>query len=334
VRASFLIPVRDAALTVAAAVGSALAQTVADIEVVVVDDGSRDETAAVVSSIPDPRIRLLRTPPQGIVPALQAGLAVCRAPFVARLDGDDLAPPDRLAHQLPLLEDDARTAVVDGQVRFFRAGGEVPGGMLRYQEWINGVLQPTDFDREILVESPVVHPAATLRLAAVAEVGGYRDGPFPEDYDLWLRLHRAGYRFRKVDRVLVHMHDREARLTRTDPRYSKAAFRSVRQEWLSVGPLARPRRLVLWGAGRGGRPWLRWLRESGHEVVAVVDIDPKKIGRTRQDVPVVAPDALSALDAELCLVAVGAAGARPLIRAALGQLRPDWIEGRHWWAVQ
>ncbi len=61
-----------------------------------------------------------------------------------------------------------------------------------YGEWVNQVLLPTDFDRELLVESPIVHPGATLRRSAVERIGGYRDGDFPEDYDLWLRLHAAG----------------------------------------------------------------------------------------------------------------------------------------------
>jgi len=90
---------------------------------------------------------------------------------------------------------------------------------------------------------------------------------------------------------------------------------------------------VVWGAGKGGRPWIRWLLATGHSVVAVVDIDPRKIGSVRQGVPIVAPEDLPALSAELCLVAVAARGAREQIRRLLAQLRPDWIEGQHWWAL-
>lgn len=67
---------------------------------------------------------------------------------------------------------------------------------------------------------------------------------------------------------------------------------------------------------------------------AIVDIDPSKIGNVRQGkVPIVAPERLGALDADLCLVAVAAWGAREEVRAALASLRPDWREGTQWWAV-
>lgn len=336
-RASFLLPVRDRMDTVGTTLDSLAAQTVADYEVVVVDDGSRDGTGEIldVRAAEDPRLVVLHRPPSGIVGALNAGLAACRTPWVARMDSDDVAAPDRLERQLPLLEADPTLAVVDGQVALFRDAEAVPEGMQHYARWINRVVEPEDFDRELLVDSPVVHPAATLRRSAVIAAGGYRDGPFPEDYDLWLRLHAAGWRLRKVPAVLVHMRDHPARLTRTDPRYSQEGLREVRRAWLREGPLARPRRVGLWGAGKEAKRWLRWLLAEGHTVPAAVDIDPRKIGGTRQGVvPVVAPEALPELDLEVLLVAVAARGARARIRARLAELRPDLVEGRDWWALR
>jgi glycosyltransferase involved in cell wall biosynthesis len=331
--------VRDGALTVESAVASVLAWGDAVDELVIVDDGSRDDTLALLASIAahDPRVRVLRQPAEGLVAALERGLQHCRGTFVARMDADDLAAPRRLARQLPLLLDDPGLAVVDGQVSFFRDEGEVPEGMRLHQAWINGILEPDHFARAFSVESPVVHPAATFRRSAVLAVGGYRGfagapgvirGPVPEDYDLWLRLHAAGWRFRKVDEVLVRMRDRPLRLTRTHPAYGREAFRRARMVWLSGTALAAPRRVVVWGAGKAGRPWIRWLLARGHAVPAVVDIDPRKVGSTRRGVPVIAPEGLPGLDAEICLVAVGARGARALIRGALETLRPDWKEGR------
>ncbi len=336
---SALIPVRDGGPGLDTALASVLAWGDPLLEAVVVDDGSRDDTPARLArwSAEDPRVRVLTRPPEGIVAALNAGLALCRGRWIARMDADDRAAPERLIAQLPLLEADPSVAVVDGQVAFHRDDGEVPEGMRLHEAWINGVLEPEDFDRALSVESPVVHPAATLRRSAVLAVGGYRAvgpdmaggvAPLPEDYDLWLRLHARGWRFRKVPRVLVHMQDRPERLTRTHPAYSRAAFRRARALWLAETALASPRRVVVWGAGKAGKPWIRWLRASGHSLPAVVDIDPRKIGSTRQGVPVIAPDALPGVEAERCLVAVAARGARELIRESLATLRPDWREGR------
>lgn len=334
-RTSFLLPVYDCAATLSAAIDSALAQTDPDLEVVVVDDGSRDGSGEVARRVADrdPRVRVLAIPHGGIVAALNAGLAACRGELIARLDADDEAAPERLALQIPMLEASPELGVVDGQVTLFRDEGEVPGGMARYAEWINGVLTPDDFDRELLVESPILHPAATFRRSAVLALGGYRDGPFPEDYDLWLRMHAAGWRLAKVPRVLLRMRDRPERLTRTHPRYSRAAFRTARQMWLAQTALSQPRPVALWGAGKEGKRWLRWLVERGCDVVGVVEVDPRKIGQRLRGAPVVPPEALSALPADLALVAVGARGARAQIRAAMKDLRPGWVEGRDWWAV-
>ncbi len=335
---SALMAVRDGASTVAAAAHTVLAWGDGLLELVVVDDGSRDGTPGVLEDLAraDPRVRVLTTGPRGLVPALNTGLAACRGPYVARMDADDLASPERLECQIPLLEADGRLVLVDGQVEFFRDHGAVPEGMRLHQAWINTVVQAGDFERAFSVESPVVHPAATFRREAVLAVGGYRAcaegsgvpaGPVPEDYDLWLRLQAAGWRFRKVDRTLVRMRDRPERLTRTHPAYSREAFRRARMLWLAETALSRPRRVVVWGAGKEGRPWIRWLLGAGHHLVAVVDIDPRKIGSVRQGVPIIAPEALVDVQAELCLVAVAARGARPLIRRAIGDLRPDWREG-------
>lgn len=336
IRTSWLLPVRDGAATVGEAVGSLLAQTDPDHEIVVVDDGSADATASIVARLAagDDRVRILALPPTGIVGALNAGLAACRGRFIARMDADDRCVPERLARQIPVLEADPRLGVVDTRVRLFRDDGEVPEGMQRYAAWINGLVEPEDFDREILVESPIVHPAATFRRDVVLGLGGYRDGPFPEDYDLWLRMHAAGLRLRKIPEVLIEVRDRPERLTRVDPRYAKDAFRRARMDWLAATVLSRPRRVALWGAGKEGGPWRRWLRANGHTIPAIVDVAERRLGGTRDGVPVVPPEALPGVDAELCLVAVGARGAREEIRAELGRLRPDWVEGRHWWALR
>ena len=335
---SALMTVRDGAATVDEAVASVLAWRGACLELVVVDDGSEDDTAERLRAWQerDQRVRLLSRPRSGLVPALEAGRSQCRGRFIARMDADDISCAQRLERQLPLLRADAGLAVVDGQVSLFRDHGPVPEGMRVHEAWINAIIEPEAFERALSIESPVVHPAATFRRAAVEAIGGYRSearcpgfgtGPVPEDYDLWLRLHAAGWRFRKVPEVLVRMRDRPERLTRTHPAYSRQAFRRARALWLSSTVLDQPRRVVVWGAGKEGRPWIRWLLAMGHEVVAVVDIDPRKIGSVRQGVPIVEPAALPRLQAEICLVAVAARGARSLIRAAIAQLRPGWREG-------
>ncbi len=319
-RVAWLIPVRNGAAWLGEAVTSALAECAPGDEVVVVDDGSTDHPADVLPR--DGRVTLHSRPPVGIVGALEFGRRQTDAPYLARLDCDDLALPGRLAAQRSVLDARPEVAVVGGHA----VEEGLPEGMRRYVAWVNGL---EDLHREILVESPLFHPGTLLRASAVDAVGGYRDGDFPEDYDLWLRL-AVHWRLAAVPRTVVAWRDRPGRLTRTDARYRRAAFRGIKQDYLREVVLPGVRRVAVWGAGQEGAPWIRWFRASGLEVCAALDY---RAGRTLHGVPVLAREAVADLDIDRLFVAVGARGARAEIRAMLADLRPDLREGVHWWAL-
>jgi glycosyltransferase involved in cell wall biosynthesis len=317
----FLIPVRDGAEWLGEAVRSALSECGPADGIVIVDDGSRDAPERVLPD--DPRIRLIRQPPRGIVAALEHGRSVIRAPYIARLDCDDLVLPGRLGAQRAALDADPRLAAVGGRART----DGLPEGMRRYVEWVNGL---ADLHRELLVESPLLHPGTMLRASALAAVGGYRHGDFPEDYDLWLRLARAGWHLGAVDLEVVAWRDRPGRLTRTDPRYARAAFRQIKRDYVAEVVLPGADRVAVWGAGQEGTPWIAWLRERGVDVVAALDV---KHGGMRHGVPILPREAIADLRVDRLLVAVGARGAREEIRARIAAARPELVEGRDWWAV-
>ena len=313
---------RNGARWLAEAVGSVLADSGAWDEILVIDDGSTDFPERFLPS--DPRVRRIVQPPLGIVAALERGRAEAKGRYLARMDADDHSLPGRLDAQLRLLEVDAGLGAVGGGALLRDALGS---GMQRYVDWLNQIVDPM---QELLVESPLSHPAVTMRAQAVAAVGGYRSGAFPEDYDLWLRLVAGGWRLGAVPEPVVRLRDRPDRLTRTDPRYSVQAFQHLKMEFLAK---RLPRRVLLWGAGKAGRPWSRWLREQGAELVGVLDIQAGRGPVERQGAPVLPIEMLESLDFDLLLVAVGAAGARAEIRARIATLRPELVEGRDWYAL-
>ena len=334
---SVLMPCRNAAATIGEALDSLAGQTFPDFEVVAVDDGSRDATAEILAAraAADPRIRILRRPhPDGIVAALNEGLAAGRAPLVARMDADDVADPERLARQAGFLDAHPEIALVASRVEAFPAEA-VREGWTLYIDWMNGLLSDADIRREMFVESPLPHPAVMIRREWLDRLQGYRDAGWAEDYDLWLRLMHAGARFAKVPEVLLRWREHPGRLTRVDSRYSHENFLRAKAHHLARGPLHGCDALFVWGAGDIGPRIARHLEEEDIVPEAFIDIDPRKVGRTRRGRPVIAPDdlpsRLAAHARPAVLAAVGSRGARALIRARLAAL--GRIEGRDWWAV-
>jgi glycosyltransferase involved in cell wall biosynthesis len=333
---SVLMPCYNAAATLEEGLESLSRQTLTDFEVIAVDDGSADETLEILRgwARQDKRYRLLSQPHQGIISALNTGLHYCRAPYVARMDTDDRSLPERLERQVSYLDAHSEISVVACLVAGFPKG-QVRQGFRIYLDWLNSLVTDADIRREIFVESPLPHPSVTFRKDQVIGAGGYQERGWPEDYDLWLRLYLAGARFAKIDQVLLEWREHPDRLTRTDGRYSLENFLRAKAHYLARGPLVERDAIIVWGAGMMGRRLSKHLARQGLPLVGFVDIDPRKIGRTRRGLPVFSPDDLmncwKRFDHPAVLAAVGARGARRLIREQLNDF--GLIEGKDWWSA-
>ena len=151
------------------------------------------------------------------------------------------------------------------------------------------------------------------------------------DYELLLRLHARGFRLGKLGETLYWWRDHPGRLTRTDPRYAPETFRVLKARYLLAGPLSGAGRVAVWGAGKTGRPFAAALRCQGVEVAAWIDVDPRKCGRILHGAPVLNVDEIERLRGMPIVVAVGAVGARELIRAELA--RRGFAELTDYWVV-
>lgn len=331
-RVAVLLPVRDAARTLRAAATSILRQTERDLALVCVDDGSRDGTLEVLEALAarDRRVVVVRGPGEGIARALNRGLARCDAPLVARMDADDVAHPGRLAAQRALLEAEPTLAAAGTRVRLFPRAA-VRTGMVRYAAWLNGLVTPALVHRDLFVEAPLVHPSVMLRHAPLEASGGWRDGDYPEDYELWLRLAAAGHALTNLPRTLLAWRESPGRATRQDPRYALARHVALKARFLARGPLAGRREVAVWGAGDSGKALCDALAPEGIRPALFVEVDPKKIGRTIRGAPVVGYRDLARARGLPLLVAVGAPGARDLIRAEL--VAAGFLETRDFWCT-
>lgn len=184
-----LVPVFNSARTVRAAIGSIQAQTLSRIRILIVDDGSTDDTPHLLTEIAagDPRVQILRQPNSGIVSALNAGLAECSAEFVARLDADDIAYPHRFEHQLAHLREHPECLAVSGAVRHIDEQGRFLGGVVRLPS-------PDTADANWLParEPYLIHSFLMARASTLRAVGGYRYVVHSEDSDLYWRIQQLG----------------------------------------------------------------------------------------------------------------------------------------------
>lgn len=310
---SVVLPCFNGADTLSAAIDSILGQTCEDWELIVFDDGSTDlshEIACRYASL-DTRIHPIASPHIGIVAALQQACAFARGAYIARMDADDVSYPERLAKQVALLEAEPAVALCGTQV--VMTGPKVKSGLRRYERWVNRLTTPEDLYRELFVECPVPHPTFMIRRAVFRDINGYQDKTWAEDYDLCMRLFIRNHALGKVPEVLLEWRNMSGRLSALDPRYSPESFRALKRYYLAHTYLRNPRPFYQWGAGDVGKSWLRERLPPLPE--AVVDVNPRKLGRTIHGIKVIPPDGLPRPGEAFVGVTVGARGARREIRA-------------------
>jgi len=326
---SILMPYRDAAPTLDEALGSVLAETAPDLELVAIDDGSMDGGSTIVArwAVRDPRVVMVTGVGGGIADALNRGLVDNRAPYLARMDADDVSLPGRFARTLDALSRDETLGAVGTRVEAFPEG-VVQEGMQRFVAWQNGLREPEEHRRAVFIDAPLCNPSCTIRRSAFERVGGYLDDGMAEDYSLWLRLDEAGFGLTKLPFVGLRWRQGEGRATFTQPAFSREKMRTLKAGFLARRCRAAGRPLTIWGAGRDGRRTARAMEAYGLKARRFVDIDPKKIGRLARGVPIESTDALH--PAREFVVASGAARvARDAIRTHLLSMHfregPDFL---------
>lgn len=316
---SVLLPVFNAEATLKECIDSILNQTCENFELVVVEDHSTDSSVQVLNQYNDARIRVIKNQNKGLVSALNFGLEFCRANLVARMDADDIMRQERLSKQKQYLDDNVHVELVASQVRKFPEG-MLQNGYKEYIRWQNTCISAEEINRQIYIESPFAHPTVMFRKDIVLSMGGYREGLFPEDYDLWLRMFYAGHVMEKIPEVLLDWRESDSRESRVSPRCTRDAFDSLRAEYLVKDSRLHNRSVAYWGAGRKTRQRSRLLIDKGIAPGVWIDIDPKKIGNVIEGARVEEPAWLEREDKPFVLNYVTNHGARDITRNYLERI--------------
>lgn len=275
---SVILPFFNAEKTLSTAVDSILKQTFADFELLLINNASTDtgDQLARAYATADARVHAIAEPRKGIAHALNTGLSHARAPLIARMDADDYAYPQRLQRQVDYLQRHPDLDVLACRVAY---AGPASEGLQAYVDRTNLLLTHQQISLSRFIDAPLVHPSVMFRKKTAGLYGGYRQGAFPEDFELWLRWLEAGVSFEKLPESLLRWQDHPMRLTRQDERYSTEAFFRIKSgylfRWLSRYNPFHPE-VVVWGAGRKSRQRLRTLQEAGVHIRTFVDIRKDK----------------------------------------------------------
>lgn len=228
----------DAALT------SLWRQTRPAEHVLLVEDGPlTDELSAAVDTHrrAHPELRRLPLPVnRGLGPALQAGLAEITTDYVARLDTDDAAFPERLAVQVRYLDTHPSISVVGTALREF--DGDAPGDITERLGAVRRLpTTPPQTAAYARINSPLNHPSIMARTDALTSVGGYRDVHHMEDYDLFARLIAHGHKLVNLPEPLTYFRVSDAQFARRTGREMFAAEKTMQRNLVSYGLISRPR---------------------------------------------------------------------------------------------
>lgn len=264
---SVIMPAFNVEPYVGEAIQSVLRQTFTDLEVVVVDDGSTDGTAAIVSALAaaDPRVRLVQQANRGLAGARNTAMRMARGEMFALLDSDDLWEPEFVAAQLAILQDRRDVDIVTGN-------GWMLGGA-RHGELARPCPDPRPAPdlAAILGDERAVFIMSIFRRRVYEVVGCFDESMRTnEDYDYWIRAAIAGCRFARNDRPLGHYRIRFDSLSASEMRM----LRGILQVYAGIRPrLAdRPRELAIIDA-QIERFQIEWLAAEARVAIESADYD-------------------------------------------------------------
>jgi glycosyltransferase involved in cell wall biosynthesis len=188
------------------AIDSALNQTFKDFELLIIDDGSTDQSAEIIQSYKDPRIRFLRNEKNlGIVATRNRGIKEMRGDYLAILDCDDVSPPSRLKKELSFLKKNHDFGLVGGKTKYIDQNGEPAGVILKYN------FLPEKFPALLLFTNCFSNSAVMIRTSALPP-DGYRDFGGACEYDLWTRMAKK-WRLKNLPHIMLKYRTHDKSMT-------------------------------------------------------------------------------------------------------------------------
>lgn len=223
---SVLLSVKDGEKFVAETIDSILKQSYENFELIVVINCSTDNTLNIVQSYKDERIKILQSKICQLNYNLNYALEHATGDYIARIDADDIAMPNRFEKQIKVLEE-GKYSVVGSNIKYINEYGDIIGEML-YPETNEEIRQ------KIIYKAVIVHPSILMKKEDLLKVGGYLGGRYAQDLDLWLRLMRdKNVKFYNIQEPLLYYRIHSAQAKGNNLAYADVAGYMVRESLYS-----------------------------------------------------------------------------------------------------
>jgi glycosyltransferase involved in cell wall biosynthesis len=227
---SVLMPAYNAAKYIYKAIASVLDQTYSDFELLIINDGSTDDTASVALSFNDPRIVLINTEHEGIAAALNTGLRLADGSFIARFDADDICLPQRLEKQLNFLEDHPDYVLVGSDAEYILENGDF---LFNFQCIAHS---NEEIQRNLYVYCPFIHSTVMYKRDEVIKAGGYNVHAHNfEDYLLWTSISKVG-KLQNLREPLIKVRLNASSVT-IDEKWRGERFRQLKRQATTRGSI-------------------------------------------------------------------------------------------------
>ena len=279
-KVSIIMAVKDTAIYLPDCLDSILDQTYHNWELLAVNDHSTDATPEILSEYAkrDSRIKVFHSDKPRLIPTLQVGYAQVTGDLINRMDSDGRMPHDKLETLVHHWKKYGKGTIIAGGTEHFVDEGEVGGGFLRYEQWLNEVAKKETHYQQIYKECVIPSHCWIIHKEDFDAVGAFDPIVYPEDYDLCFRFYRQGLKVVGIDKILHFWRDRSNRISRTWEEYEDNRYFDLKLRYFYELDRDLKRPLVVWGAGKNGKDLVRLLLKQEDSIQWVCD-NERKVGK-------------------------------------------------------
>lgn len=318
---SIIMAVKDTAPYLPDCLDSIINQSYTNWELIAINDHSTDETPDILAAyaLKDQRMKVYHSDRPKLIPTLKYGYQFLKGELINRMDSDDKMPFDKIEVLVAEWLKYGQGHVIAGGTQHFVDEGEVGGGFLRYENWLNEVARDNLHNEQIYTECVIPSHSWLMSKDDLDSIGAFEPEVYPEDYDLCFRIYRSNLRIIGIDKVLHYWRDRSNRISRTWEEYKDNRYFELKLKYFLEIDKDQNRPLVLWGAGKNGKDLAKLLQKEGIEFKWVGD-SPTKIGHIIYDVKIEATSAIELIDNAQVIIAVSSPSGKLEIKDLLNRM--------------